>query len=332
MDIAKVDAMIQEYDESGDTDYHSPRTWESFTDVYNTEDFTTTDQLKNSSHVCTHSQHSYSLVGLILEGVIVLLLFLLIYYFAFKTKCKPKVHLWLAWACFCFACWMVGQMIGDNVISPYTCYFSENIILFGLFLGSLIQIGISTDRLISVYSKKTGGGLSLSQINKSILCMILITLLIVILNVIELNIGTLDDEINKYISGCASASTYETNTTKLWFKGLFYLFCCFITVVLTIVTVFKILKTKIRRKKKILLNLICVTLATCFAWISASIVNLTKLNHSKPLCPSASLGRLGHHLLGIPVLLVFAFHMFFSWHLRNPILLQEQSTPKSKVR
>lgn len=318
MDPSRVEALIQEY--SGDSkslDMMNETGWT--VSGFQLQETTSNNSMGDVPYVCSPGHRPFFLIGVCLQAITLFSLFLLIFYFAIKTRFTPKVHIWLTWSCVAFQLWLAGNLVADLMTSDYKCYVSESLMFLSLVLGSLLQVGLCIDRFLSVNSKKPGGGMTDIQIHKCIFALFAVSLFLMILNLVELKMGNLDDLLNKNITGCVSSSTVESHEVKLYCKGFFNIVCLCLTIIFTALTIWKILKTKLNKKKKIVGSLIFMTAAMSFAWMSAIVANLTKLNDEKPLCPMHASGRLGHYLTGLPVFLVFIIHLYFSWNLRKQL-------------
>nr|WOZ69458.1 Ov5 putative G-protein coupled receptor (GPCR) [Ovine gammaherpesvirus 2] len=255
--------------------------------------------------------------------VAVSLLFL--YLFACKLKFTPHIYLWLSFYIVGFLVWLCSKLLQDAVESGYKCLIINCLGSFCLIFLSLIMLGIMLDRYIKLQWVTRSG----MNRNHVLLCVCLVFLIAVLVACLDgISMGSPDAlQFNGTESfKCRPAATLSAFKVQLYYKTAFCLLCTVVALVLTGLTVHKILGTSLKKKHVAIINILSVTAANVTVWVFVCFGLLKQaFDENLSLCPSTASTFIYPYAMQVTVIVILFVYMYTSQHIKGALVSTKQS-------
>ncbi|AIB03167.1 G protein-coupled receptor [Bovine gammaherpesvirus 6] len=272
--------------------------------------------------------------GNALQGLWALLALWFLYLFCCKLKLTPGIYLWLFFYTLGFVLWIFTKVLQDWSEFSLKCVITGALAFFCLIFDSLTMMGVTLDRCLAVTSRKKCG-LNRCQICVFAAVSCFLSLLAALANALTAGqaaeLGFQGNESFK----CKPAATAEAYRGQLSSKGGLCFFFIIVAVLLTAITVYKVLRTKLQKKLPICINIIFVTLVNCLVWGAVTVTAFIQTqSQNLSVCPTKQSSLYYPYFLQLGVILILLVYLYSSRHLRGALqsaLQQVKLTKKIKT-
>lgn len=300
------------------SDFHT-----DYAENYSLDYLDLSDEPSIFANCYSHYNPNIIFSGTIIECIFLSIVLYMMYFFAFKAKFKPSSNIWLFCGSFIIVLWICVKLVQDYIEFSSKCLITENLVLFCSLFGSSLNVGMCIDRCRAVYSHMTNGGMKPTRICLYICISASICLLIVTANSIEMVSQEVDVYNNTFLGCFQSASAYAQSVKsilKVIVNGMFVI----IVVTSTILTVKKILKTSLRKKVFICVNVVMVTMPITFIWITSICYTIWEIMR-RMFCPKLPTGNIFIYLTSLPMLIMLFIYMFTGENLKKTFNIESKA-------
>lgn len=259
-------------------------------------------------------------IGNVIQFLVVFAALFFLWLFVYKARLRPTSNIWLTFYVLAYLFATLSRILQDFAGWTWKCVLTECMLLFSMLLTSAVVVGMSFDRCLALF-RGSRGGMTQRQILVFVLACILLCLILTVANFVSFgsDYTTLSFEGNESFK-CRQAISVESLKLKFILRAVYFIICLLIVLLVTIYTLWKILLSKLKRKKAVACNLILVNILICGTWVVLIWSSLKQAANLQDTCPSSFATGIGAYLMQLTVLCILAVFLVASQHLKRVLL------------
>lgn len=216
---------------------------------------------------CTKSYSAF------LSGMTSLLLVLLILltlagilFIIFVRTLVHRMDVWLIALLIELLLWVLGKMI-QEFSSTGLCLLTQNMMFLGLMCSVWTHLGMALEKTLALFSRtpKRTSHRNVCLYLMGVFCLVLLLIIILLITM-----GP-DANLNRGPNMCREGPTKGMHTAVQGLKAGCYLLAAVLIVLLTVIIIWKLLRTKFGRKPRLICNVTFTGLICAFSWFMLSL-------------------------------------------------------------
>ncbi|AAO12355.1 hypothetical v-GCR [Porcine lymphotropic herpesvirus 2] len=259
-------------------------------------------------------------IGNVIQFLVVIAALFFLWLFVFKARLRPTSNIWLAFYVLAYLFAILSRILQDFAGWTWKCVLTECMLLFSMLLTSAVVVGMSIDRCLTLF-RGSRGGMAPWQILVFVLACTILCMIFAVANFLSFgtDYAVLSFEGNEAFK-CRQGISVESLKLKFILRGVYFIICLLIVLLVTIYTLWKILLSKLKQKKAVACNLILVNLLICGTWVVLIFSSLKQAANLQDTCPSSFATGIGAYLMQLTVLCILAVFVVASRHLKRVLL------------